>query len=137
MIESKLALLAEGISIDQESNQVSILNMLENLAGESFPLFIQRVVFFALFGREDADPSQHQAVFSITVGDRELVRQALQIDFADKKRTRAVVRMGAIVIPQPGSVVFKFVVGTVEARYVLDVASTASSTVATTPRQPH
>lgn len=107
MISVRFALAAEGASVDRDSNQLSIFNILEGIQAESFPVFMQRIVFVVQLVREEGDENAFQAKFVLTVGNAEITAQMLNVDFMGKPRNRIVVRLGGFVVPQPGTLTFR------------------------------
>ena len=108
MISLRLAVVAEGVSIDQQTTSLSIYNVLEGIEGSGFPLFIQRITFVALYERALDDPEIHNGHVQVRLGDHELTNQAIAMNFQGKKRTRLVARFPGLLVPAPGDLVFRF-----------------------------
>jgi hypothetical protein len=125
MIRQKICFVAEGVLIDSHTGQASAFNILEGIQAGGFPLFIQKSAFFCLWERDDTDASQYRAVFTVTLGNEEIARQNLDIDFLEKIRNRSIVYLNGIVIPRPGLVVFRLSVPEhATAEYTIEIIST-------------
>jgi hypothetical protein len=122
MIRVKVCLVSEGASRDADTNTVSIFSILEGIAGANFPLFVQRMVCFALWERDDGDPQTVQGRFRVRLNDEVLNEVAASINFGGYLRTRNFVRLNGIVIPRPGTLRFAFELeGGLRAEYALSV----------------
>lgn len=139
VIRQKICFVAEGLSIDNATNQVSAFGIMEGVGAESFPMFVQKLAFFSLFEREPGDPAQVRGEFTVSLGDEILLRQATEFDFGAGRRTRTVFRLMGLVVPRPGNVVFRLVLAgqTVPAaEYAVAVTATKPAQVSTPAVQP-
>jgi hypothetical protein len=106
MIRALLGVASQSISRDGETNRLSIFNLLEDLAGEGFPLLLQTVAATFLLERAADDPAQPPARLSVRLGDARILDTAVDVDFADVLRTRVMVRVEGVVLPGPGELRF-------------------------------
>lgn len=106
MIFVKLAIAAESIVRDAETNTVSIFKVLEEIATPGFPLVIptMMVVFVLERDSDDADPQNPALV--IWSGGEETSRTSISVQFKGKPRTRAFVRLNGLTVPGPGDLKF-------------------------------
>ena len=103
MITSSLILCADRVIRDAETNNISIINILEEMTPEGLPLFIARVMIFALLHRDkEKDPSQIKCTLRIGIGDNRLLERELNVDFRDKGRNRTIINIGGLVISTSG-----------------------------------
>jgi len=109
MYEQKIALLAKDVSIDGQTNAVSVFNIIEGFQIVG-PVLIPEVAFFAIIGRDPADPPEVKADFRISLDETELVRAPVAaIRFSDKPQARVVIRLGGLPVPKPGTLVAQLV----------------------------
>jgi len=102
MIRAKLCFVAEGIIRDADNNTISAFTLIEGLGAAGFPLFLQRLSFFALWLRDTEDPRQIGAHFRVNLGNTILNETRLRLDFIDQLKTRTVIHLQGLVVPQPG-----------------------------------
>lgn len=108
MIRAKITLVAEGVTIDRESNVASVFNIIEGAQGAGFPLYIQKLVFFCLLERAMTDPAQVHGEFTVVHDDQApMVRQEFDINFLDQARNRSAITVAGLVFQRPGRVVFR------------------------------
>jgi Trm5-related predicted tRNA methylase len=104
MIHAKFSLAAEGAAIDQQTNVVSVFNILETIQADGYPLFVQRLVFLALLTRDERDRLQTQLRFSVGIEEEELIAQDIAVTFVPENvASRVLVRFSGLVVPRPGS----------------------------------
>lgn len=109
MIRPKLCFAAEGIVRDGDTNLVSAFNIFEAIVAPGFPLFIQRMVSFALWERERNDPEIINGHFRVTLDGNLLVEAETMVSFQGLPRTRNFVNVAGLVVPRPGQLLFQFV----------------------------
>lgn len=104
MITSSLMICADRIIRDATTNNISVINIIENIAPEGLPLFIQRFMIFALLDRnKEEDPSQIKCTVRIRISGNKLLERNLNVDFQDKERNRTIIDIGGLVIPTIGT----------------------------------
>jgi len=120
MIRAKVCFVAEGVSIDRETNLVSAFGLLETLHPDSYPLFLQRISFLCVWEREGTDPQRCRGEFSITLDGQDISRQSIDIDFLHHLRNKTTIRLNGFVVSQPGNIVFRLAIpGHDQAEYVV------------------
>jgi hypothetical protein len=103
MITSSLMLCADRVIRDAETNNISAIGILEEITPEGLPLFIPRVMIFALLHRDkEEDPSQIECTLRIIIGDNKLLERKLVVDFKDTGRNRTIINVGGLVISTNG-----------------------------------
>lgn len=111
MMVLKLCLVAEGVSVDRQTNELSIYNVLEGIEASGFPLFVQRISFLTVYERDVAtDPEVVNGQMQVTLGDNAVMTQAVTINFQGKKRSRIILRFGGLLVPAPGDLRFRFII---------------------------
>ena len=110
MIHAKTCFVAEGVTIDRDTNQVSAHNLIEDIEASSYPLLIQKLAFFCLWERARDDPAQCRSEFSITLDGEDLLRQPIDIDFGQFLRNRCTSRLEGFTLAKPGTIVFRLAI---------------------------
>jgi hypothetical protein len=127
--------VSEGVSRDAETNTMSIFHIIENINSPSFPLFIQKLVVLNLFERLSVDPPIFDSTVRVLINELQLHEVPIRINFEDKLKSRAILTVGGLVIPNPGTLIFNFVHDTrTIAQYKIEVINTGQpTTTQTTP----
>ena len=102
MIRGKLLLCAEGVSIDKQSNNATVFNIIEQLNVKHLPVVFPRMVIFSVYERDDRDPESWDGEFSICLNGSEAAHGPLPIRFQGSKVTRNILTVGGLPITQPG-----------------------------------
>jgi hypothetical protein len=102
MISCTLAVCAEHVLMDRLTNLISVVNVLERVTPESFPVVVPRFACLFIHTREQVDSQHLDGVVTFKLGDQELMRGPVQVDFASGLISRSVLRLQALVIPAPG-----------------------------------
>lgn len=103
MIRLKTLLCAEGVSVDRNSNNVTLFNILEQINPLRLPLALPKMVIYSLFEREDGDDAVWPADICIYLDDVELVSSPIDYKFQDLPRVRNIFTVGGLPITQPGT----------------------------------
>lgn len=103
MIRSSLMLCANGVIRDAETNNISVFTIFENITPEGLPLLIPRFTVLAFLERDDSDPSEIKCSLLITLNEETILKQALDINFQDKKRNRTIVNISGLPIAKQGT----------------------------------
>src|SRR4051812_40196738 len=102
MYRATLSLCAESVIRDGETNNVTAVNLLEQVNASMYPVALTK--FAALFGLAK-DPVDHQTtpgVIRITLNKNEIAKFPINIDFQGKDRTRVIVNLQGLVATTPG-----------------------------------
>lgn len=102
MIRCLLAVSAESVIRDAETNMVSAVNIFDEINSQSFPLLMPKLSCLFLFGREEDDAGESDATVSFTHPNGQLFQTLLPLDFQGKLRLRSMVVLQGFVIPAPG-----------------------------------
>ena len=107
-MKALVTLACEDILRDTESNAISIHNIIEEIVGQAYPVFIAKFCVFLLSEREKGDKTVVNGEVVIMNNDTELHKFPLKIDFEGKKRNRNIIKIGGFAIPNPGSISIQF-----------------------------
>ena len=107
MIRAKTCFLAEGVTTDRDTGQVSAFRLIQNLRTAVYPAAMPKIAFFCLWERADADPSRSVAEFSVTLDGRDVTRAAVDVDFGQQLMNCCTIWIADLEIAAPGRVVFQ------------------------------
>ena len=107
MIRAKTCFLAEGVTTDRDTGQVSAFRLIQNLRAAAYPVSMPKFAFFCLWERDDADPSRSLSEFSITLDGQDVTRQPVDIDFGQQLTNCCTIWLADLEIAGPGHVVFR------------------------------
>jgi hypothetical protein len=102
MYRNTLALCAESVLLDQQTNNVSLINVVEEITPDEFPVVMPRVSWLFIFERDPSDDPQPPVAFVVRLGGRELLRVPVEVNFEDKMRNRAMLAMSGLPIASEG-----------------------------------
>ncbi len=116
--------------IDRFRNSVSLIELLEELQVEGFPVFLPEVSVVILFERESGEPEEITGMLSLTLSGVMLAERRVQSSFAGVRRCRNIVFIQGLVITAPGPLVAKFEneTGTLSSSWTIDVQQHARMT---------
>jgi len=121
MLVPKLSLIAEGVIRDVATNSISVFNILEGLAAQGFPFFLQHLNFFVLWEKAESDPSVFEGTFSIKNNSVSLIEDKFKIDFEGKLRSRSIINVNGLLIKEPGILKASLNFNGVEAEYSVSI----------------
>ena len=102
MITPRLLLCAEYVLTDRDSNNASVINILEEIAPTVLPIIIPRVAVLCIIERQEEDPEEAEILLRLTLHDQIIFEQQIPIDFLGRQRFRQTVLLGGLPITQPG-----------------------------------
>lgn len=114
MYQCRLLVCAEEVIIDRTTNNVSLINLLEEFSAVGFPAVKQKICVFTLLAREPTDPNTVTGTLVAKIGEEEILRGEAQFDFADKPRNRHTSRIAGLVVQTPGVLKFSLILNGVE-----------------------
>jgi hypothetical protein len=97
---------AESVIIDQRSNSVSIINVIEGIQVPAFPVFIPKIHVISLLERENEEPIKCDFQVLVKNNNQILIDMKTEINFLNKMKSRHLVEVAGIAIPAPGEVTF-------------------------------
>jgi hypothetical protein len=106
-----LMLVAEGVVIDNESNLLSVFNVLEEITPFGFPFLIQRLATVTTTEKDPEDASiPPNCSVQFLLDQDVLLDTPANINFQDRPRNRFKLTVGGLVIPRPGRLTVRLVV---------------------------
>jgi hypothetical protein len=121
-MRATFAAAAQIVVQDIQTNNVSLINILESLTLAGFPTALSPVSFVATWEREAADPAQVEGDLVLRLGNEVLTQLHITVNFNDGLRTRTVFVIGALFLGRPGSLVFSIVLnGGVAVEYPVEI----------------
>lgn len=109
MINSKFIIVGENIIKDAESNNISVINILEDISAESFPILIQKMAILIYFEKESHDDDKPTLVLKVSNNNKILVEHTIKADFRGKNKNRNIIKFGGILFPEPGDAKFEII----------------------------
>jgi hypothetical protein len=94
--------------IDSNSNNLSCIEILEELSVASFPNVFPEVAVVWCIARDASEPERVPSTFHIMLNDVQLYEAPVDVAFQGSLRTRAIVRVGGLVLTNPGRLRFEF-----------------------------
>lgn len=109
MIQSPLAVCAESVVRDADTNLISIFNVFEELTVPAFPVALAKLSVLFILERDSSDPDQVECIAVLLNGEREINRVQITADFEDKPRTRVIIVAQGLVIENPGTLILQLI----------------------------
>lgn len=107
MITAKLALCAEIIVTDANSNALSAINILDDMTPEGYPFLFQKINFLVVSHKAPEDPKVHDVTIKISINEKIIFTTPSKIDFLEKDVHRFVWGIGGLLISEPGILKFE------------------------------
>ncbi len=102
MIRSKYALVAETAIRDAETNNVSVIALLEQMQPAGFPFVLPMLTLVWALERDPEDPPTVSAEFLFFLNEVQIHSFRMDLDFQNSMRARALLRIGGLVLAGPG-----------------------------------
>jgi len=96
------AVASKSVSVDQQTNSLSIFDIIEDIAALNFPISINELVFTCAVQREPDEPNTCAAEIEISFRDAAILTRVFEINFGTKLKSRLVIRTGGLPISEPG-----------------------------------
>jgi hypothetical protein len=104
-VRSIYFILAEGSSIDGQTNVASAFKIVEAIETPSFPVLVGPVDLICLIERNiKEEPTKVGGFLRSTLDEQELFTHPIAFDFENKSRSRIQINLQGILIPRPGTV---------------------------------
>jgi len=102
MYSCKFAMCADSVIIDRGTNQISVINIIEQLQSHGFPLAILKFVAVFYLTRENNDNPTPDVLLRV---DAENTTNTFPLDlnFGEKLKNRVVSTLEGVVMPGPGT----------------------------------
>jgi hypothetical protein len=99
----KAVYVAEVVVRDGESNSLTLVNLIEEVRPQGFPILVPRLTIVVVLERSVGDPQDTNGRLVVTVGDAELVTVPMNVSFQERPRLRVITNFAGFVIPSPGT----------------------------------
>ena len=128
MISPIVCLVSRYALRDAESNTISVINILEGIQAEGFPVFFGPAAFVVIWSRDASDPPEFQGEFTLDLDGDRIHASTIAISFGTGTRNRTVINIQGVILQKPGSMVFEaHIDGEMKARYEVLVQSTEAA----------
>jgi hypothetical protein len=121
MLNVYFAIAANRVIVDSITNQVSIIDLFEQLKAPSFPVLVPKITLLYYLSRDKSDPVTKDLKVVCKLGESEIFKVDVKVDFKDEESTRIVLGVDGLTLTQPG--MFQaFLMDQEESLGVLDLA---------------
>ena len=103
MYSCKFAMCAESVIIDRATNQLSVINLIENIQAHAFPLVINKLVTVFYLSREDGDSPSPTISLRLNTTEESTDALPVNVNFGEKLHNRIVTTVQGVVIAGPGT----------------------------------
>lgn len=100
-------LIARSISIDRETNNVSIFEMMEGVTAQGFPVMLPDFALLAVLRHKPAESRTCNLTLKVTFDGALLNRQQFLVNFEHGSRFRLTVRFAGLGLPNAGTLKFE------------------------------
>ena len=102
MLDVYFAIAANRVLVDARTNQVSIIDVYENLESPQFPVFLPKVTLLFYLSRDAGDPQTRDLTMICSLEDVEIFNTQIHVDFQVSLTNRIVLEVEGVTIPKPG-----------------------------------
>lgn len=107
MIQSKFLICAEKAIRDADGGALSIINILDDIIAESFPVLIHSFAVIQFLVKSSPDDSDKPNIrLKVLNNETVLIDHLLKIDFRGKLKSRSIIQFGGLQIIEPGQAHF-------------------------------
>ena len=102
MINTELILFSENVLRDAETNMMSIINVIESIPSNHFPIVLPSLCIFIYSNNDDAGITVYDCELQISLNKDEIFKKPFRIDFEDKSNNRGIMRLYGLALPSEG-----------------------------------
>jgi len=102
MLNVYFAIAANRVIVDSISNQVSIIDLFEQLKAPSFPVLVPTLTLLYYLSRDQGDPTTKDLKVVCKLSDTEILEVAVKVDFKGEESTRIVLGINGLTLTEPG-----------------------------------
>ena len=102
MLSVRLLACAQGVIRDADTNQCTVINLVENLVVPSLPFVVPSLCLFAIIERGIRDPTSCTCSVRVRLNDAEVFGRDLAIDFGPALRNRTILYLEELPIDRAG-----------------------------------
>jgi uncharacterized protein DUF6941 len=104
MISCRLALCAEAVIKDADTESLSVFNIFDELVPSSFPFTLPKMTCLFFVGYDGKEGAVVPASLIITKGETEFFKRPIEIDFRQRRTSKLVFYFHGIPFDGPGAV---------------------------------
>ncbi len=102
MLNVYFAIAANRVIVDSITNQVSIIDLFEQLKSSAFPVLVPRLTLLYYVGREKGDPDTKDLSVVCKLNEMEIFKVAVKVDFKGEDSTRVVLGVDGLTLTEQG-----------------------------------
>lgn len=88
--------------IDARTNNLSLINLLQDINSPTFPVVLPKLALAVILDRQENEQQQITTSIRMAIEETQLFDVPFQIDFQGRLRVRAVADMQGVLLPRPG-----------------------------------
>jgi hypothetical protein len=102
MLNVYFAIAANRVIVDSITNQVSIIDLFEQLKSSAFPVLVPRLTLLYYVSREKGDPDTKDLSVVCKLNETEIFKVAVKVDFKGEDSTRVVLGVDGLTLTEQG-----------------------------------
>ena len=102
MLNVYFAIAANRVIVDSITNQVSIIDLFEQLKASAFPVLVPRLTLLYYVSREKEDPDTKDLSVVCKLNETEIFKVAVKVDFKGEDSTRVVLGVDGLTLREQG-----------------------------------
>ena len=102
MLNVYFAIAANRVIVDSITNQVSIIDLFEQLKSSAFPVLVPRLTLLYYVSREKEDPDTKDLSVVCKLNETEIFKVAVKVDFKGEDSTRVVLGVDGLTLTEQG-----------------------------------
>ena len=102
MLNIYFAIAANRVIVDSITNQVSIIDLFEQLKSSAFPVLVPRLTLLYYVSREQDDPDTKDLSVVCKLNETEIFKVAVKVDFKGEDSTRVVLGVDGLTLTEQG-----------------------------------
>ena len=103
----KSIVVCETCIVDAHTNNISIINLFEDITAFGFPIVIPQITISVWIEREDGEVDESIPIdLRIKINDKELFSRPFKAEFKGKRRTRLLISLQRFIIEEAGLLEF-------------------------------
>jgi hypothetical protein len=102
MLNVYFAIAANRVIVDSITNQVSIIDLFEQLKSSAFPVLVPRLTLLYYVSREQDDPDTKDLSVVCKLNETEIFKVAVKVDFKGEDSTRVVLGVDGLTLTDQG-----------------------------------
>jgi hypothetical protein len=102
MLNVYFAIAANRVIVDSITNQVSIIDLFEQLKSSAFPVLVPRLTLLYYVSREKEDPDSKDLSVVCKLNETEIFKVAVKVDFKGEDSTRVVLGVDGLTLTEQG-----------------------------------